>query len=622
MTTVDSNLLLFQVGPVPCCVNSDAVKMVIEPPAHITAIPGSNAYRPGLMVYHKRAVSVYDVRTKFNLSTEQRGKIIITEMNSQLFGFWVDKIQAVLTSDQGKWQILPTECPKELFEAVFMYKKQLIFKTSFIALAKAQVNTQVQHFINKLLIEEQKQQDDSKEKNIAQIKTTLDSTTINNVNKKSENSENSENSDKTIIKKSARNTIPPKASHTESRSTTKTPTPTTPTNLTNSNSLSSSKLSKQANKKTPSISNQKKENDVLLNSKSTNNRQVPTATESWTKRKSQERLSKQHQISTPPLKKEPIVRKINKDLSTPSPISIKDIKTVSNNRNTIKSSEHNTTPSPSKTDNTTIKEQPPGNTGIVLLFILIIGLPSIGWYLFSSISSNDKTTSKTNYKPSLVLKEKETPLEKPNTSATLKDETKAIKIDTQENEYTENIIKTNKPTKNFLSNETTLASTDSSEIKETAFDSTEINNNGDTITIIINDNNANFNQETIKQEDTRIESIADSKLENKTLTTHLIIKNPLLKSDEKTVSVDINVKPSNSIAISEPSQKEKTSPTITTRKIIHTIVRGDTLWHIAKRYILDPYKYPQLAKLSKIKNPDLIYPGNNVIIIIKSRNTQ
>lgn len=611
MTTIDSNLLLFQVGPVPCCVNSDAVQMVIEPPAHITAIPGSNAYRPGLMVYHKRAVSVYDVRTKFNLSTEQRGKIIITEMNSQLFGFWVDKIQAVLTSDQGKWQILPIECPKELFEAVFMYKKQLIFKTSFIALAKAQVNTQVQHFINKLLIDEQKQQDDSKEKNIAQIKTTLDSTTIDNVNKKAENS------DKTIIKKPASNIIPPKASHTESRSITKTPTPTTPTNLTNSNSLS-----KQANKKTPSISNKKKENDVLLNSKSTNNRQVPTATESWTKRKSQERLSKQHQIATPSLKKEPIVRKINKDLTLPSSVTNKNIKPVSINRNTIESSEHNTTPSPSKTDNTTIKEQSSGNTGIVLLFILIIGLPTIGWYLFSSISSNDKTTSKTNYEPSLVLKEKETPLNKPNTSAIFKDKTKAIEINTPENEYTENIIKTNKPTKNFLSNETTHVNTDSSEIKETAFDSTEINNNGDTITITINDNNADFNPEEIKKEDTSLESIADSKLENKTLTTHLIIKNLSLNPNEKTVSVDINIESTNSIEISEPSQKEKPSTTIITRRIIHTIARGDTLWHIAKRYIHDPYKYPQLAKLSKIKNPDLIYPGNNVIIIIKSRNTQ
>ena len=171
MTIADSSLLLFQVGPVPCCVDSNTAQIVIEPPAHITAIPGSNAYRPGLMVYAKRTVSIYDVRTKFNLSTEQRGKIIITEMGNQLFGFWVDKIQAVLLSSEGKWQILPTECPKELFEAVFMYNKQLIFKTSFNALTKAQVNTHTQRFINKLLNEEQKSKKQNNEETVS-IKDT------------------------------------------------------------------------------------------------------------------------------------------------------------------------------------------------------------------------------------------------------------------------------------------------------------------------------------------------------------------------------------------------------------------------------------------------------------------
>lgn len=58
------------------------------------------------------------------------------------------------------------------------------------------------------------------------------------------------------------------------------------------------------------------------------------------------------------------------------------------------------------------------------------------------------------------------------------------------------------------------------------------------------------------------------------------------------------------------------------KQVVHIVVRGDTLWHIAKRYIKNPYKYPELARLSKIKNPDLIYPGNKVIIIIESKKTK
>lgn len=48
--------------------------------------------------------------------------------------------------------------------------------------------------------------------------------------------------------------------------------------------------------------------------------------------------------------------------------------------------------------------------------------------------------------------------------------------------------------------------------------------------------------------------------------------------------------------------------------IRHRVVHGDTLWHIAKHYLGDPFRYPQLARLSRIRNPDLIYPGDLVTI--------
>ncbi len=51
------------------------------------------------------------------------------------------------------------------------------------------------------------------------------------------------------------------------------------------------------------------------------------------------------------------------------------------------------------------------------------------------------------------------------------------------------------------------------------------------------------------------------------------------------------------------------------REILHIVVKGDTLWGIAKHYVNNPFLYPELARLSNIKNPDLIYPGNRVRII-------
>jgi nucleoid-associated protein YgaU len=62
-------------------------------------------------------------------------------------------------------------------------------------------------------------------------------------------------------------------------------------------------------------------------------------------------------------------------------------------------------------------------------------------------------------------------------------------------------------------------------------------------------------------------------------------------------------------------------PVLRVEEVTHIVVKGDTLWDIANRYINDPFRYPELARLSKIRNPDLIYPGDRVHIrIIRHAN--
>lgn len=69
------------------------------------------------------------------------------------------------------------------------------------------------------------------------------------------------------------------------------------------------------------------------------------------------------------------------------------------------------------------------------------------------------------------------------------------------------------------------------------------------------------------------------------------------------------------VVVTKPSQvmSKKTS------RHVHIVVKGDTLWHIANRYVNNPWRYPELARLSKIKNPDLIYPGQKIIIILNHK---
>lgn len=75
----------------------------------------------------------------------------------------------------------------------------------------------------------------------------------------------------------------------------------------------------------------------------------------------------------------------------------------------------------------------------------------------------------------------------------------------------------------------------------------------------------------------------------------------------------------------EQPQKEKTDEPISTpvaagrAEIMHIVVKGDTLWDIAAKYLSDPFRYPELAKLSRINDPDLIYPGDLIRITIKKQ---
>lgn len=47
---------------------------------------------------------------------------------------------------------------------------------------------------------------------------------------------------------------------------------------------------------------------------------------------------------------------------------------------------------------------------------------------------------------------------------------------------------------------------------------------------------------------------------------------------------------------------------------VHTVVKGDTLWGIAEKYLGSGSKYKQLAAINNISNPDLIYVGQKIKI--------
>ncbi|RXI38725.1 LysM domain-containing protein [Clostridium tetani] len=73
------------------------------------------------------------------------------------------------------------------------------------------------------------------------------------------------------------------------------------------------------------------------------------------------------------------------------------------------------------------------------------------------------------------------------------------------------------------------------------------------------------------------------------------------------------IKPKNNNATKKVAKINKKPPRPAEKPKVktHTVVRGDTLWHIAKRYLGNGVRWKEIYNLNndKIKNPNLIYPG-------------
>ncbi len=75
--------------------------------------------------------------------------------------------------------------------------------------------------------------------------------------------------------------------------------------------------------------------------------------------------------------------------------------------------------------------------------------------------------------------------------------------------------------------------------------------------------------------------------------------------------------PASEVPASTGRAEAPPTPTVRETVSVHTVVRGDTLWDIATRYLNDPWAYPQLAADSRIEDPDIIEVGDKVRVVVR-----
>ena len=83
-----------------------------------------------------------------------------------------------------------------------------------------------------------------------------------------------------------------------------------------------------------------------------------------------------------------------------------------------------------------------------------------------------------------------------------------------------------------------------------------------------------------------------------------------------TKTMQITIKQYKPIAVEVPARPATTAPKPATTSRTYTVKRGDCLWNIAKKYYGKGNQYTKIynANRDKIKNPNLIYPGQVLTI--------
>lgn len=558
----DSNaLLLYKVGPVLVCSPTLYVESITIPP-NLNSLPGANDAEPGMFKSMHGMVRVVDLRVRFGVDVDDRkspGRIIISETTGGYVGLWVDEIEDVIGFPEKGWSQLPVHVPREAFSRTLICDEGIRLYADIENLDKFKAT--------------------------GYLRTHIENIKSKEINAKKQGNNNVE------VEGSVRRKI-------ESEQEEKLVKEVALGEKNVSISDDSQVLTKPVLKPIKNVSkntNGNKSRDVK--SSLSNVKVANEAVDKKVKKGSSIKAERVLSASTPDSRSK-IIPSHKKSVSFSSDKAISaEIKQVQGNDSFTLSKGR-------EKESEQIKKNAEG--GFLWPSVIALSFIAISVYVveFSgvfdvNVSSVSKDANRNN-----ILHEinNSTALNEPNDRSVEREAASNYENDKVDISSTDEgiTIVINDYERDFLDDESRV----------------DINNNENGIS----ENNKTEN--IIELDAEKIEIIADVEgLE--VLNKEIVIDSKAEKMIESSnvglvhMEDDFGLVEEELVTLShkEIPKDEALSKVVKTITSIHVVVTGDTLWGIAKRYVNDPWQYPELARLSKIKDPDLIYPGQKVTII-------
>jgi nucleoid-associated protein YgaU/chemotaxis signal transduction protein len=598
----DTNaLLLYRVGPVLMCSPTLQVESVIVPPA-ISRVNASSDAEPGMFRSMYGMVRVVDLRVRFGVDAAQRkqpGQIVIVEVTGGHAGFWVDEIEDVIAFPQTGWSQVPSHVPGSVFSRALLQENDIRLYAEFDRLDSFKASGYLREHIRKLQQTAQQETAETQEstKPAAPVQPQVLTSTLNHTGTTATTqAEVPAETDKQSISRSAN-------APSENQAAKKTETPFVAARSGDSQHVQvkpGNKLHPQATTHRQTISHRETDSDAAKERRGTVESHRPS----------------------PAVKTRVQSRKIPAVHEKAG----ESVAVSANKTNSIGyAGLQRQVPQPASAAEQTGSNWLWWLVPLLLLFVVLFILMQNSRLLQSLIAQDENSSLQTRVN-----------LEKSTTG-------------TQQEQGPDNDISlyaSSEPAVDTSIDPAAKIKAGSTvQVADDLTDTIYIEPGSGDLTITVND----YEEDDLAQDASPVETSVQSQLpvqadadahqalqqetdsqdreaeteyeQAVSLSETEIADSERVPADKKQDQSEMEISEGEMLepAAVEDVTVEKTAQ-LTSRRLQHIVVKGDTLWSITERYINKPWRYPEIARLSNIDNPHLIYPGQRVIIVLNYKN--